>query len=65
MLGKPLVSTSANFSGQHTPVTFDRLSADIKSAVDYVVPPFAAVEGTKPSTIIRFLDDYNFEIIRE
>ena len=35
--GKPMVSTSANVSGKPTPVTFDEISDDIKTAADYVV----------------------------
>lgn len=36
---KPLVSTSANISGAPTPLTFNQLSEEIKSNVDYVVNP--------------------------
>ena len=36
-LGKPLVSTSANISGEPTPCTFDEISGEIKTAVDYIV----------------------------
>ena len=35
--GKPIVSTSANISGEPTPATFNDISGDIKSAVDYIV----------------------------
>ncbi|MDR1791906.1 MAG: threonylcarbamoyl-AMP synthase [Bacteroidales bacterium] len=65
MLGHPLVSTSANISGQLEPITFDQISEEIKNAVDYIVPPLHFVEDLRPSTIIRLIDDYNFEIIRE
>ncbi|HUR10217.1 MAG TPA: L-threonylcarbamoyladenylate synthase [Flavitalea sp.] len=34
---KPIVSTSANFSGYPTPPTFDKIDTEIKNAVDYVV----------------------------
>jgi L-threonylcarbamoyladenylate synthase len=36
-LGKPLVSTSANISGEPTPATFDDICGEIKEAVDYIV----------------------------
>jgi len=36
-LGKPLVSTSANISGEPTPCIFDDISAEIKTSVDYIV----------------------------
>lgn len=38
-LGKLLVSTSANISGEPTPKTFGDISEEIKSAVDYIVSP--------------------------
>lgn len=34
---KPIVSTSANISGQASPVNFSEISDEIKAAVDYVV----------------------------
>ena len=34
---KPIVSTSANISGEPTALTFDEISDEIKEAVDYVV----------------------------
>jgi len=35
--GKPVVSTSANISGEPAPGTFDEISGEIRAAVDYVV----------------------------
>lgn len=35
--GKPLVSTSANISGQETPAVFNQISDVIKQRVDYIV----------------------------
>ena len=35
-LRKPLVSTSANISGNSTPAIFDEISEEVKGAVDYV-----------------------------
>ena len=37
-LGRPLVSTSANVSGEPTPRRFAEIPEEIRSAVDYVVP---------------------------
>ena len=34
--GKPVVSTSANISGEPAPATFDDISGGIKAAMDYV-----------------------------
>lgn len=35
--GKPIVSTSANISGEPTPTIFKEISNEIKKAVDYIV----------------------------
>ena len=37
-LGRPLVSTSANISGEPTPRRFAEISPEIRSAVDFAVP---------------------------
>ena len=66
LFGKPIVSTSANVSGFSTPVSFSQISEDIKNQVDYIVEPsLSSVEDIKPSTMIRFIDDYTFEVVRE
>jgi L-threonylcarbamoyladenylate synthase len=36
-LGKPIVSTSANISGQATPKFFGEISQEVKAGVDYIV----------------------------
>ena len=38
-LGRPLVSTSANISGEPTPKKFAEISEPIRSAVDHIVDP--------------------------
>ena len=64
-LGWPLVSTSANVSGEATPRRFAEIPEEIRSAVDYVVP--AALErgatGTA-SQIIKVGLGGEVEIIR-
>jgi len=66
LLGKPIVSTSANMSGRPTPISFSQISDDVKNQVDYIVDASVSqVEDVKPSTLIRFIDDYNFEVIRD
>ena len=66
LLGHPIVSTSANISGEPTPTHFREISEDIKKSMDYIVNPvFGTVENMKASTIIRFTDDYSFEILRD
>ena len=65
-LERPLVSTSANFSGDKTPIIFSEISQEIIDNVDYVVPQeYAESIEYKPSRLVKFIDDYNFTIIRE
>lgn len=65
-LGRPLVSTSANISGEATPTTIDGVSEEIVTGVDYVVNPKAEGRPTRqPSSIMRFELDGSFEMIRE
>lgn len=65
-LGRPLVSTSANIAGEPTPQTFDKISQDVISQMDYVVSQEQSTSVEfKPSRLIKFLDDYNFTIIRD
>ncbi|MBR0053805.1 MAG: threonylcarbamoyl-AMP synthase [Bacteroidales bacterium] len=65
-LDRPLVSTSANISGTPSPATFSEIAPAIRDRVDYCVPEeFSDSTDFKPSRIIKFIDDYNFTIIRE
>ena len=66
LFGRPIVSTSANLSGEPTPVRYQDISDNLKSQMDYIVnPQIGNISDVKPSTIIRFIDDYNFEVVRE
>lgn len=63
---KPIVSTSANISGEPTAQTFDAISDEIKNAVDYVVRyNQRCKEKHKPSSIIKMGANGQFTIIRE
>ena len=64
-LGRPLVSTSANISGNPTPKSFKEIEREIVDAVDYVVAPSlgAGATGTA-SQIIKLEVDGQVEIIR-
>ena len=63
--GKPLVSTSANFSGLPSPGTFAEIDEDIKKKVDYVAASFRDRTGRiKPSTIIKLDENGIFKILR-
>ena len=62
---KPIVSTSANISGEPTPQTFDEISEEIKNAVDYVVKYRQDDKSRhKSSNIIKLSCDGTFKIIR-
>ena len=64
-LRRPLVSTSANISGEPTPKNFKEVSEEIKSAVDYTVDPSLERDSTgKASQIIKLGLDGEVTIIR-
>jgi L-threonylcarbamoyladenylate synthase len=65
-LRRPLVSTSANISGQPSPKNFNAVSAEIIEGVDYVVDleQYDMTEK-RPSTIMRLEPDGRFEFIRK
>ena len=64
-LRKPLVSTSANISGEPTPKCFADISEEIKQAVDLVVDPAMEKTSTgKASQIIKLEVDGRVQIIR-
>jgi L-threonylcarbamoyladenylate synthase len=64
-LDKPLVSTSANLSGQPTAPLFHQISKEIIESVDYVVHAFRErVRAVKPSTIIKLEENGKFTILR-
>ncbi|MBA0883714.1 L-threonylcarbamoyladenylate synthase [Flavobacterium undicola] len=62
---KPLVSTSANISGQATPKSFKEISPEIIKGVDYVVNLHHDKIAGKPSTIIKLTNDSQVKIIRK
>lgn len=64
-LRKPLVSTSANISGQPSPASFRDVDAAIKEGVDYVVN-YRQDDMTPatPSRIIKLLKDGSIQVIR-
>ena len=65
-LGRPLVSTSANISGEPTPKRYSEISEEIRSAVDHIVEPSLEHGSTgQSSSIIKVGLDYSIEIIRK
>lgn len=64
-LKRPLVSTSANISGQPTARSFAEISDEIKQAVDYIVPlRLNETENPAPSGIIKVDDGSVIKVIR-
>ncbi len=65
-LRRPLVSTSANISGEKSPAFFDEISDEIKDAVDYIVE-FRQDDTTvaQPSSIIKLGPGGQIDILRK
>lgn len=64
--GRPVVSTSANISGEPTPKRFADITAPIKDAVDCIVDPSLEVGSTgQSSSIIMVGLDSSIKIIRK
>lgn len=64
--GRPIVSTSANISGEPTPKTFAEISEPIKDAADYIVDPALESGATgQSSSIIKVGVDSEIQIIRK
>ncbi len=64
-LQKPIVSTSANISGQTTPKSFVKIDEQILKGVDYVVNLQHEKNEAKPSSIIKLGNDGSVTIIRK
>ena len=62
---KPIVSTSANISGQPSPLRFEDISQELLAAVDYVVPNnFGKTTSGRSSQIIKLGLKGEVEVIR-
>ena len=65
-LGRPLVSTSANISGEPAPRNHDDIAKEIFAGVDHAVDPvWEGRPSRKPSAIIRLGESGRIEVIRE
>ena len=65
-LGRPIVSTSANISGEPAPHKYIDIPESIRSAVDYIVEPSLERGATgQASQIIKVDIDGGIQIIRE
>lgn len=63
--GKPIVSTSANISGEPTPKHFKEIAPKILKGVDYVVNLPDENQNPSPSSIIKLSNDGQVKVIRE
>jgi L-threonylcarbamoyladenylate synthase len=61
---RPIVSTSANISGEKSPTNFQEISKEILEGVDYVVNLHHDKKSGKPSTIIKIKNDGTVKVIR-
>jgi L-threonylcarbamoyladenylate synthase len=65
-LNKPLVSTSANFSGNKSPLKFSDISKEIIGLVDYAVEEnHEKVSEFAGSSVIKIWNDNRIKILRE
>lgn len=62
---KPIVSTSANISGQPTPKQFSEISEAVLQGVDYIVNLQQEKIADSPSAIIKLSADGIVKVIRE
>lgn len=62
---KPIVSTSANFSGEPTPATFDLINKELIASVDYTVQYRQDDRIPRQSSqLVRIDDEGNMEVLR-
>jgi L-threonylcarbamoyladenylate synthase len=65
-LNKPLVSTSANFSGEKSPLKFSDISNEMISLVDYAVEEDRdKVSKYSGSSVIKIWSDNRIKVLRE
>ena len=65
-LNSPLVSTSANFSGEKSPMKFSDISKEIVSAVDFVAEENQdKISEFSGSSVIRLWKDGRIKVLRE
>ena len=64
VFGKPIVSTSANISGEHSPINFSEISEEIKKNVDYIVNLRQNEDMQTPSAILLVNSDGSIKNIR-
>ncbi len=64
--GVPIVSTSANFSGEPTAADFKNITSELVEQMDYVVKYGQdSIKDAKPSRIIKLMDEGKVIVIRD
>ena len=65
-LNKPLVSTSANFSGEKSPMKFSDISKELVNAVDFVAEEnHDKISEFSGSSVVRICNDGRIKVLRE
>lgn len=65
-ISRPIVSTSANISGEPSPKTYGDVSNEIRQRVDYIVPWRQNDQmEARPSRIVRINPDGSQEVLRD
>lgn len=64
-LNRPIVSTSANFSGTPSPSKFADISENLKAQLDFILDELNEEVTTKASTIIKIGKNSSVQIIRK
>ena len=63
---KPIVSTSANLSGEETPIVYQKINPEIRNNVAYSIPEKIATDMSgKPSKIIKIKENGEVIILRK
>lgn len=63
--GRPIVSTSANISGEPSPSLFREISPEVADNVDYIVEwRRGDTTPARPSSVIKISSDGQFKILR-
>jgi len=64
--GKPIISTSANISGENNPIHFNSISKEIKAAVDIVIgKEMDTSTYQQASVLVKINKDFSLEYIRK
>jgi len=63
--GRPIISTSANISGQKPAHSYNQISSDIKSQIDYIVKHRQSENiSSGPSALAKYNDGLELEFLR-